>query len=121
MKAIALLGHRDEPTDGVADYCSYLAQALRTHNIDLEIVHVPWAERGWRGAMSWLSSESRNWTGQWVLLQYTAMAWSRRGLPFRVLAVLRLLLKHALKCAVVFHDVLLDPLPGLHNYSRRKI
>jgi glycosyltransferase involved in cell wall biosynthesis len=121
MKAIALLGRRDEPTDGVADYCSYLAQALQTHNIDLEIVHVPWAERGWRGAMRWLSRESRNWTGQWVLLQYTAMAWSRRGLPFPVLAVQRLLLKRGVKCAVVFHDVILDPVPGLHNRIRRKI
>jgi glycosyltransferase involved in cell wall biosynthesis len=121
MKAIALLGRRDEPTDGVADYCSHLAQALRTHNIDLEILHVPWAELGWRGAMRWLSRESRNWAGQWVLFQYTAMAWSRRGLPFRVLAVQRLLLKRKVKCAVVFHDVILDPLPGLHNRIRRKI
>ena len=121
MKAIALLGRRDEPTDGVADYCSYLAQALRAHNIELEIVHVPWAERGWRDAMRWLSRESQNWSGQWVLLQYTAMAWSRRGLPFRVLAVQRLLLKRGVKCAVVFHDVILDPLPGLHNRIRRKI
>jgi glycosyltransferase involved in cell wall biosynthesis len=121
MKAIALLGRRDEPTDGVADYCSFLSQALRRHNIDLEIVHVPWAERGWRDAMRWLSRESRNWTGQWVLLQYTAMAWSRRGLPFRVLAVQRLLLKRGVKCAVVFHDVILDPLPGFHNHIRRKI
>ena len=121
MKAIALLGRRDEPTDGVADYCSYLAQALRRHNIELEIVHVPWAERGWRNAMRWLARESKSWTGQWVLLQYTAMAWSRRGLPFRVLAVQRLLLKRGVKCAVVFHDVILDPLPGLHNRIRRKI
>ncbi|MFZ0036764.1 MAG: glycosyltransferase [Candidatus Acidiferrales bacterium] len=121
MKVIALLGRRDEPTDGVADYCSFLAQALRQQNIDLEIVHVPWAERGWRGAMQWLSQESRNWSGQWVLLQYTAMAWSRRGFPFRVLAVQRLLLKRGVRCAVVFHDVKLDPLPGIHNRIRRKI
>ena len=121
MKVIALLGRRDEPADGVADYCSYLAQALKTHNIDPEIVHVPWAERGWRDATHWLSRESRNWTGQWVLLQYTAMAWSRRGLPFRVLAVERMLLKRGVKCAVVFHDVILDPLPGFHNRIRRKI
>jgi glycosyltransferase involved in cell wall biosynthesis len=121
MRVIALLGRRDEPTDGVADYCSFLAQALQRHNVELEIVHVPWADLGWRGAMRWLSRESRNWVGQWVLLQYTAMAWSRRGLPFRVLAVERMLLKRGVKCAVVFHDVILDPLPGLHNSIRRRI
>jgi glycosyltransferase involved in cell wall biosynthesis len=121
MKAIALLGRRDEPTDGVADYCSFLAQALRPHDIELEIVHVPWADLGWSEAMRWLSRESRGWAGQWVLLQYTAMAWSRRGLPFRVLDVQRILLKNGAKCAVVFHDVILDPLPGIHNRIRRKI
>ncbi len=121
MKAIALLGRRDEPADGVADYCSFLAQALRPHDIELEIVHVPWAELGWSGAMRWLSRESRSWTGQWVLLQYTAMAWSRHGFPFRVLAVQRILSKNGVKCGVVFHDVILDPLPGIHNRIRRRI
>jgi glycosyltransferase involved in cell wall biosynthesis len=121
MKAAALLGRRDEPVDGVADYCSFLAQAIQKYGVDLEIVHVPWAERGWKEALDILSRESRDWSGRWVLLQYTAMAWSRRGFPFRVLAVQNALRKRGARCGIVFHDVVLDPLAGLHNRVRRAI
>jgi glycosyltransferase involved in cell wall biosynthesis len=38
-------------------------------------------------------------------LQYTALAWSRRGFSWRFLNVLRLLKKNGVPCAVVFHDV----------------
>src|SRR5258708_19828774 len=44
---IALLGWRDEPTDGLADYCRYLGEALAPMGHALEIARVPWAERGW--------------------------------------------------------------------------
>jgi glycosyltransferase involved in cell wall biosynthesis len=104
MKAIALLGRRDEPTDGVADYCKFLAPALLKHNFELEVVRVPWAERGWSEAMRWLSTESQKWTGEWVLLQYNALAWSRRGFPVRARCVLKLLQRRGARCAVVFHD-----------------
>jgi glycosyltransferase involved in cell wall biosynthesis len=104
MKAIALLGRRDEPTDGVADYCKFLAPALLKHNIELEVARVPWAERGWSQAMRWLSSESRKWTGEWVLLQYNALAWSRRGFPVRARRVLKLLQRRGARCGIVFHD-----------------
>ena len=104
MKVIALLGRKDEPTDGVADYCKFLAPALLKHNIELEVARVPWAERGWSQAMRWLSSESRKWTGEWVLLQYNALAWSRRGFPVRARRALKLLQRRGARCAVVFHD-----------------
>jgi len=104
MKVIALLGRRDEPTDGVADYCSFLAQALRKQDIELEIVRMPWAERGWGEAMRWLAGESSNWRADWVLLQYTALSWSRRGFSVRARDILKLLRQQGLRCAVVFHD-----------------
>lgn len=104
MKVLALLGRRDEPTDGVADYCNYLAQALRRKNIELDIVRMPWAERGWSDAMRWLASESLNWHADWVLLQYTALSWSRHGFSVRAHAILKLLRQRGLRCAVVFHD-----------------
>ncbi|HEY4742771.1 MAG TPA: glycosyltransferase [Candidatus Acidoferrales bacterium] len=121
MKAIALLGRRDEPTDGVADYCKFLASAFQRHDIELDIVRVPWAERGWLGAMRWLSRESRSWTGHWVILQYTALEWSRRGFSFRVRGILRLLHKRGVRCAVVFHDAY--PFEGtrLRDRVRRRI
>lgn len=39
---IALLGRRDGPTDGVADYCTHLGAALGLHGYELEIAPVPW-------------------------------------------------------------------------------
>ncbi len=121
MKAIALLGRGDEPTDGVADYCNFLALALRKRGIELEIVRVPWDERGWSQAMRWLSRESRRWSGQWVLIQYTALAWSRRGFPVRVRQVLKLLRRNGVRCAVVFHDAQAYEGARLRDSFRRQI
>jgi glycosyltransferase involved in cell wall biosynthesis len=101
---IALLGRADAPTDGVADYCGFLAEAFRRRSVSLQTVRVPWAERGWGPALRWLSRESADWKDGWVLLQYTALSWSRRGFPFGVLRVLRLLRKRGVRCTVVFHD-----------------
>src|ERR1700722_16359087 len=101
---IALLGKTDEPTDGVADYCGFLAQAFLRRNIALRIERVPWAESGWPDAMRWLARESTQWKDGRVLLQYTALSWSRRGFPFGALRVLRSLQKNGVRCTVVFHD-----------------
>jgi glycosyltransferase involved in cell wall biosynthesis len=67
-------------------------------------VSVPWADRGWPDALRWLERESSNWTNRRVLLQYTALSWSRRGFPLGALRVLRLLRRHGVQCTVVFHD-----------------
>jgi glycosyltransferase involved in cell wall biosynthesis len=101
---VALLGRRDEPTDGVADYCEFLSRALRRRDIELRIVRVPWVERGWPEALRWLAGESRNWKVERVLLQYTALGWSRRGFPFGAARVLNVLRKRGVRCTVVFHD-----------------
>jgi Glycosyl transferases group 1 len=101
---IALLGRRDMPTDGVEDYCSFLGEALGRKNVELREMRVSWAENGWFGALRSLWTESANWGGGWVLLQYTTMAWSRRGFPFGALAVLSTIRQRRLRCTVVFHE-----------------
>lgn len=101
---IALLGQQDKPTDGVEDYCVFLGQALAEQGIELKRVRVPLAERGWMGALRQLRQESLEWSGKWVLLQYTALAWSRRGLPFAALAAVRILRGAGARVAVVFHE-----------------
>ncbi len=102
---VALLGRRDEPTDGVRDYCSLLAEALRRRGVTLELAESFWERNGWLRGLWNLQKRSRGWRGEWVLLQYTALAWSRRGFPFGVLAVLALLRARGVKTAVVFHEV----------------
>ena len=107
---VALLGRRDEPTDAVEEYCRYLADALRAHDYEMNLVRVHWAERGWSAALQELRRQAADWRDQWVSVQYTALAWSARGLPFRVLQVLRVLRQAGARTVVVCHDV--EPFDG---------
>ncbi len=104
--AIALLGRRDAPTDAVEEYCQYLSDALRAYDFELELSRVAWLEDGWPAAMRELERQARAWRGCWVLVQYTALAWSERGFPLRFLRVLRILRQAGARVAMVYHDVL---------------
>lgn len=101
---VALLGRKDEPTDGVDDYCSLLGRALEQRGIELRKVRVPWIEKGWQAALRQLWRESSGWHDGWVLIQYTAIGWSRRGFPFGVLGALAILRRRGVRCVVVFHE-----------------
>jgi glycosyltransferase involved in cell wall biosynthesis len=48
--------------------------------------------------------ERAGWSGRWVLVQYTALSWSRRGFPLGLLLVVFLLRRRNAFIAVVFHD-----------------
>jgi glycosyltransferase involved in cell wall biosynthesis len=109
-RCTAVLGWRDVPTDAVEEYCLYLRDALASHTIQLEIIRVPWTEMGWKRAMQDLLEKTKGSRNNWFLLQYTALAWSRRGFPLRVLSVLRALKRDGARCAFVFHDP--GPYPG---------
>jgi len=101
---VALLGRRDIPTDGVEDYSAFLGEALKLHGVHLQSVRVQWSEEGWFGALRRLWRESGEWLNKWVLLQYTAMGWSRRGFPFGALAALIILRRRGVRTAVMFHE-----------------
>ncbi len=101
---IGLLGQRDVPTDGIADYCTFLARALAADGIDLQQSRVQWTEKGWIDALRQLSRESVAWRGKWVLLQYTALSWSRRGFPIAALIVAAILRRGGARVAVVLHE-----------------
>ena len=105
-KCIALLGRQDVPTDAVEEYCRYLRESLRVHDLALELVRVSWVEHGWPEAMRELERQAGAWRGCWVLVQYTALAWSERGFPLRFLRVLRTLRQAGAQVAMVYHDVL---------------
>src|SRR6202521_3660620 len=116
QRCIALLGRRDEPTDAVEEYCGYLAAALIPHGFALELAHVAWHERGWGAALRELHSQSAGWRGTRVFVQYTALAWSRRGFPLRFPGVLRILRAAGAHVTVVFHDV--EPYGGRRVVDR---
>ena len=106
---MALVGRRDEPTDGVEDYCLCLGKVLRQHGVRIELMRVPWAERGWIAALLWLGRQCAIWRKHYVLVQYTALGWSRRGFPFGLLALLFLLRSRRVSFGVVFHDAAAYP------------
>jgi len=109
---IALLGRRDSPTDGLEDYCRLLGEALEKEGQDLRRVRMPWQEMGWLRSFLWLWRESREWQGKWILVQYTALSWSRRGIPVDFLVILGVVRVRRGRVAVVFHD------PGTYRAHR---
>ncbi|MFI5096522.1 MAG: glycosyltransferase [Candidatus Acidiferrales bacterium] len=107
---IALLGCKDVPTDAVQQYCRYLGAALQSHDFHLEIRRVPWDVYGWPDALDALRLQAASWRGRWVLVQYTALAWSTRGFPYKFSRVLQILKSAGARIAIVFHDV--EPFRG---------
>lgn len=116
QRIIALLGRRDTPTDAVEEYCRYLGEALEAEDYDLRIEKVPWEEHGWGAAMRELRRRAEGWKGTWVLVQYTALAWSARGFPMRFVRVLKTLRGAGARVAVVYHDV--EPYSGTRVVDR---
>jgi glycosyltransferase involved in cell wall biosynthesis len=110
IPCIALLGFKDEPTDAVEQYCRYLAAALQAQDIQLEIRRVPWEIHGWPVALKALRLQATKWRDTWVVVQYTALAWSSRGFPHKVLLVLKILKSAGIRVGIVLHDV--EPYPG---------
>ena len=117
-KVILLLGRRDEPTDGVADYCEKLREAGLQHGISFEIVPVHWAEKGWREAFAELRKAAAAWRDCWVLLQFTTLAWSRRGFPLRAPRLLEIIRQCGARPGVVLHDFFPLPGPGIVGSAR---
>ena len=117
----ALLGRKDVPTDAVEEYCRYLGGALQPHEFQLQIRRVPWELHGWRQALRALHLQSAGWRDTWVLVQYTALAWSARGFPLKFPRVLRMLKSVGARVAVVFHDVEPFSSPRLIDQLRRRV
>jgi glycosyltransferase involved in cell wall biosynthesis len=116
QRVIALLGRKDEPTDAVEEYCRYLGAALASRNIQMEVERFPWEKIGWPKSFQGLEQSATLWRRQWVLVQYTALAWSSRGFPLKFLRVLKILKSAGCHVGIVFHDV--EPFPGTRLVDR---
>ena len=101
---IALLGRRDHPTNALRDYCECLARAFERRGIHLEIVETFSQSRVGLTELLGLWHSSKDWRGRWILVQYTALSWSKRGFPIMFLFLLVLLKFRGARIAVVFHD-----------------
>jgi hypothetical protein len=105
QSCIALLGKCDTPTDAVEQYCRYLGASLRSYDIQLEIRRMHWEIHGWSDSLKSFRRQAAGWKGRWVLVQYTALAWSARGFPQKILSVLSILKSAGARVGIVFHDV----------------
>jgi glycosyltransferase involved in cell wall biosynthesis len=115
-KCVALFGRGDAPTDALREYCAFLGEALRAHGYAMELGAVEWAVSGWAAALGELQRKAHHWRGVPVFLQYTALAWSDRGFPRRVLRVIAILRAAGARVGVVFHDV--EPYGGSRMIDR---
>lgn len=116
---ILLLGDRVTPTDGVDDYCTGLREALERRDQRVTKVRLLWKAVGWLPALLSMWRTSGPWRGRWVLVQYTALTWSRRGFSFPFLVVLGLLRRRGVRVGVIFHDAEGHPGWGLLRRVRR--
>ena len=103
MKIGIVQGRRSVPTCGVADHSVHLAEALRRRN-DVILIDVHWSERGWPRAIVALNRQYRRNPQDWVVLQFTPLAWSDRGFAVGALFVAILTRLSGVKLAVIMHD-----------------
>ncbi len=116
QRLIALLGKKDEPTDAVEEYCRNVGAALEAHDFETQLERVAWPQQGWPAALDLLRKRSAEWRGSWVILQYTALAWSARGFPLNALRVVKILKSAGVRTGIVYHDV--EPYSGLRTIDR---
>ena len=101
---LALIGRRDFLSDGVWDYCKRLADALRPHGLEMELSELDWERSGWAAALRRIRSQLQEARFEWALLQYTAIGWSKRGIPVGALVVAWIVKRQRVRLAVVFHE-----------------
>lgn len=121
QRLIALLGKQDQPTDALEDYSRLLAGALKDKHRSLELVRVEWAGQGWRSVLKQLAATLAGRQGDWVLVQYTHLAWSRRGFPIEFPRLIRVLIRSGVNVLIMFHDP--SPFGGsrLRDRVRRQV
>lgn len=117
---IALLGREQHSVCGVRDYCEHLAVALAHRGVPLTLQHIAWPRRTWLRAFYDLLARPGGWRDERVLLQYTALSWSRFGVPLPFVVVALLLRLCGADLTVIFHDSLPHPGSLLRTRIRRR-
>lgn len=101
-----MLGRRDEPTDGVYDYCGSLTTACQSLGSSVHALQVRWLEGGWLRASLRLVRNLQMRVPCWVVVQVTHLAWSRHGFPFGLLMVALAARFSGARVAAIIHDPL---------------
>ena len=115
---VALLGHADQPTDGVRDFVQLLGRAVEGRGRPFLVERLPGLDPS---AHARLQALTRAHGGAWFVVQYTALQWSRRAVPLGLPRLLRGIRTAGGRAAIVFHDV--APYAGTRpvDYARRAL
>jgi len=83
---VCVIADDGKVADGVRDHANRLAEHLRDHDIDADVVAIPWAGNTFASRLRALRDSIRG-APDCVVLHYSHLAWSRLGLPFGFLAL----------------------------------
>jgi hypothetical protein len=139
LKIAFLCGSLEHGADGVGDYAFRLAEALRIHGADCICIalndryvkcqnnqfHSSCSASGVKcyrisAKMPWIQRKKllrklvASWRPDWISLQYVPYAFDNKGLPWRLLPLLRSLQPLA-KWHVMAHELWVEPSEGLKN------
>jgi glycosyltransferase involved in cell wall biosynthesis len=117
LSTIWLVRGPADPVDGVADYCTCLAQALSERGHQVTVTAVDWKRGGWLNAIRDLLWQPAVAAPDWTLLQHTHLSWSRRGFPLFTVLIALALRRRTIRLAGVIHD----PLPFGGARQRDKV
>lgn len=85
-RVVSIYAQALTPTDGVADHVHLLSSELVSSGYSSEVIAVDWHGRGWSHAMRSVDAVARH-SPQLLVLHYSHLAWSRRGLPIGLIRV----------------------------------
>jgi len=83
---VSLLGHADQPTDGVRDFLHLLGRAVEARGRTFLVEHLPGLGPSAHARLWALTHDHR---GAWFVVQYTVLEWSRRAVPVGLPNLLR--------------------------------
>lgn len=116
IRVAAVRARARTSADGVADHASRLGERLRSIGWEYREVVVDWRGEGVISATVTLTRSLRR--GELVVLHYSHLGWSRRGLPFGFLGVLALCRSRG-RVVVWIHDPCLGDNRGfLRRFAR---
>jgi glycosyltransferase involved in cell wall biosynthesis len=98
-----------------------LATACRSRGAAVDVIRVPWDRLGTRNAITKLAAELRDTRSEWAVVQFTQLAWSRRGLAARVLLVLRTIRRLGTCVGFIVHDPECWGGSRLRDHIRRRL
>ncbi len=101
---LALLGRFGSNACGIRDYLQLLGTALEEQNCKINIFEFNWQTQGWINSFFKLIKEIKKSDYKAVVIQYTALSWSQRGLPFSLFPIIFFLKLNKIKVGIYFHD-----------------